>query len=134
MLLDEQNTENDYKRLSFGLESEVLIGACYEKSENNEMYFTLGEGLFGSDNEGYRASMVIFMELLMRRHCEVTRSVHDMSLKSLNVDYVATSPSNFISGSTGVVHKAKELFFMKALLHSKDSLVMSGTAVWSFAS
>lgn len=132
MHIDEYNIENGCKRLSFGLESELLIGACYEKLSNDEMYFTLGEGLFGTDNEGLRASMVVFMELLMRRHCEVNKGKKVLNLKSLNVDYIATPPSNFVRGITGVVHQTQDIYFMKGLLHSQDCLVMSGTAVWSF--
>ncbi len=133
MLTNDIIADENYTRISFGSETEVMIGACYEERANNEMYFSLGDGLLAETNDGIRASMVVFMELVMRRHCEVEKNHHNIVLKSLTVDHIATPTSNLIRGHSGIVHQNNDAFFMKALLHSNESLVMSGTAVWSFA-
>lgn len=133
MLTNNIVMDENYTRISFGSETEVMIGACYEGASHNDIFFSLGEGLLAETHDGVRASMVVFMELVMRRHCEVEKNHHNIVLKSLTVDHIATPTSNLIRGHSGIVHQNNDAFFMKALLHSNESLVMSGTAVWSFA-
>lgn len=132
-LISNMANEN-YTPISFGQEAELMIGTCYEDIAKNHVYFTLGEGLLSGSHYGLRSSMLVFMELVMRRHCEVEKNLQDIILTSLSVDSISTPTSNFIRGQSGIVHQTKDAFFMKALLHSKESLVMSGTAVWSFCS
>lgn len=132
MLTENIIADDKYTRLYFGPEAEVMIGSCYEGECRNEMYFCLGEGLLSGTNDGIRASMIVFMELVMRRHCEVEKDSHDIVLRSLTVDHIATPTSNFIRGLSSIMYQNNNSFFMKVLLHNKENLVMSGTAVWSF--
>lgn len=134
MHLSSEIASDNYTRISFGEEAELMIGACYEERANNEVFFTLGEGLLAGTHDGLKSSMVVFMELVMRRHCQVEKNYQKIILKSLTVDQISTPSSNFIRGRSGIVHQTNDAFFMKTLLHCQENLVMSGTAVWSFNS
>lgn len=132
MLMNDISTDKNCKQVSFGSETELMIGTCYERTSRNEMFFSLGEGVLADTNDGSQTSMIIFMELVMRRHCELNNPKNNMVLENLNTNFISTPTTNFILGRTGVVHQTQNTFFMKAQLHCQDILVMSGTAVWSF--